>query len=66
LLEFEAPIDALNVLQQTPFHIAAVNKCIEFGQFLISKKARTSCVDGCTKCRWLVTMIKKREKTERS
>jgi ankyrin repeat protein len=37
LLCYKANIDALNYAGQTPFHIASLNKNIEFGQFLLKR-----------------------------
>ena len=62
LLEFNADINATNLSGQTPFHVAALNHQIEFGLFLMDKKARINCTGSgavvkCTKCRWLTLMI---------
>lgn len=54
LLEFDAHIDAVNVAGQTAFHVAGINRNLEFGMFLMRNKAKTSCVEGCTKCRLLI------------
>ena len=35
LLEFDADINATNHAKETPFHIAALNRQIEFGNFLL-------------------------------
>ena len=43
LLEFEADIDATNLAGETPFHVAAINRQVEFGLFLIDRKARNNC-----------------------
>ena len=43
LLDFKADIDATNLDGQTPFHVAAINKQIEFGKFLLQKKAQNNC-----------------------
>lgn len=43
LLEFDADINATNHAKETPFHIAALNRQIEFGNFLLENKAKNSC-----------------------
>ena len=43
LLEFGAEIDALNHAGATPFHVAALTGQIEFGRYLLSRKARNNC-----------------------
>jgi len=35
LLQYETNINALNFAGQTPFHIASLNRNVEFGQFLL-------------------------------
>ena len=35
LISYEANINALNHAGQTPFHIASLNRNIDFGQFLL-------------------------------
>ena len=35
LLEFNADIDAKNLAGETPFHVAALNRHIDFGCFLV-------------------------------
>lgn len=60
LLSFGVNIDCGNLMGQTPFHVAGINRNLEFGQFMILNKARQSCSEGCTKCRWLCTMIRKK------
>lgn len=35
LLSYDAKINALNFAGQTPFHIASLNRNVEFGQFLL-------------------------------
>ena len=60
LLEYNADLDANNYSGQTPFHVAGVNRNVEFGHFLRSHGASTSCREGCTKCRWLNQMIYRR------
>ena len=61
LLEFKADIDATNLAGETPFHVAALNKQVEFGRHLLDKKAKNNCKavkygtssQNCTKCRYL-------------
>ena len=59
LLEFNADIDARNLAGETSFHVAALNKQVEFGRFLLDKKARNNCKaigdskQSCSKCRYL-------------
>ena len=43
LLDFDADINAPNHARETPFHVAAINKQIEFGAFLLDKKAKSNC-----------------------
>ena len=69
LLSFGADINALNHAGETPFHVAALNRQIEFGSYLIEKKANKSCNSvkqtqrgaklSCTKCRYLTKMIQR-------
>ena len=70
LLEFKVDIDVTNLTGQTAFHVAALNSQINFGSFLLDKKAKNDCQKGksqqnpCTKCRYLVKMIHRKKQNE--
>jgi ankyrin repeat protein len=61
LLDYNSDINSKNYSAQTPFHVAALNKQIDFGIFLMDNQCKQSCEVGCTKCRWLTKMISRRK-----
>ena len=64
LMNFNVDVDSENFQGQTPFHVAGINKHLEFGRFLREKGARPSCRNQCTKCRYLQQMLTRLRKRE--
>ena len=64
LLKFNVDVDAENFQGQTPYHVAGINKHLEFGRLLKTKGARPACRPQCTKCRYLTQMIIRLRKRE--
>lgn len=63
LLEYNSDINDKNYLGHTAFHVAALNKQVDFGIFLLNNRAKNSCDGVCTKCR-LLTQLANRRKME--
>jgi ankyrin repeat protein len=60
LLEYNNDVNDLNYTGQTPYHVAALNRQVDFGMFLLANRSKNSCQSGCTRCRFLTQLINRR------